>query len=258
MVDKIGVIYFSGTGNTKFVAENIKLELESYNEKVDLINIEKDKMDMTNYKSLIIGGPIYVDRYPEILIEYMDKYLKGYKRKCMLFSTQGSSKESIAFQHCINRLPYLNITYCMIVPMPNNFYNFMSKMSSKSEENKYLTKAQLLIKSNLKAFMNNHTKTFSKNKFYVTTINSVYYLVYPYYARFLNSKITIDKDRCTRCKLCENRCPVNAIKITDRVTFNRNCLLCQRCLNSCPNNAFLYKGKNIIQYKPNFNKVSNK
>ena len=32
---KIGVIYFSGTGNTKFVAENIKEELEKKKIEVD-------------------------------------------------------------------------------------------------------------------------------------------------------------------------------------------------------------------------------
>ena len=64
MMNRIGIIYFSGTGNTKFVAQNMKIELEKYNKEVDLINIEKDTIDISDYKSLIIGGPVYVDRYP--------------------------------------------------------------------------------------------------------------------------------------------------------------------------------------------------
>ena len=79
MMNKIAVIYFSGTGNTKFIAKNIKNKLQEYGYESDLINIEKDKINPNDYKSLIIGAPVYVDRYPEILLKYMEKYLKDYK-----------------------------------------------------------------------------------------------------------------------------------------------------------------------------------
>ena len=78
MGNKIGIIYFSGTGNTKFVAQNIAKKLQQWGEELDLINIEKDKIIPTHYKYLIIGGPIYIDRYPEILIKYAKDKLKNY------------------------------------------------------------------------------------------------------------------------------------------------------------------------------------
>ena len=102
MGNKIGIIYFSGTGNTKFVAQNIAKKLQQWGEELDLINIEKDKIIPTHYKYLIIGGPIYIDRYPEILIKYAKDKLKNYKNKCMLFATQASEKDSTAYQHFIN------------------------------------------------------------------------------------------------------------------------------------------------------------
>ena len=86
MGNKIGIIYFSGTGNTKFVAQNIAKKLQQWGEELDLINIEKDKIIPTHYKYLIIGGPIYIDRYPEILIKYAKDNLKNYKNKCIQLS----------------------------------------------------------------------------------------------------------------------------------------------------------------------------
>ena len=62
MGNKIAIIYFSGTGNTKFVAQNIAKKLQQWGEELDLINIEKDKIIPTHYKYLIIGGPIYIDK----------------------------------------------------------------------------------------------------------------------------------------------------------------------------------------------------
>ena len=54
MMNKIAVIYFSGTGNTKFIAKNIKNKLQEYGYESDLINIEKDKINPNDYKFLII------------------------------------------------------------------------------------------------------------------------------------------------------------------------------------------------------------
>lgn len=252
MMNRIGIIYFSGTGNTKFVAQNMKIELERYNKEVDLINIEKDTIDISDYKSLIIGGPVYVDRYPEILIKYMEENLQRYKGNCMLFTTQASDKESVAFQHFIDRLPFLNITYCTFITMPNNFYNFMFKMSSKEEEMNLIRKSIFQAKKDIKNFLNGRTQLYPKNNIYVRMIDRVYKMVYPNYIRFLTKKIKIDTDKCNKCKLCERRCPVNCIKISDKAIFDKSCIFCQRCINSCPNNAFYYKEKSIVQYNPNF------
>ncbi len=59
-MNKIGIIYFSGTGNTKFVAQTIKEELEKYNKDSDLISIEQDNVNLNQYESLIIRNTIRV------------------------------------------------------------------------------------------------------------------------------------------------------------------------------------------------------
>lgn len=246
---KIAIIYFSGTGNTKFIAENLKLEIT--NQKVDLINIERDRLNPEEYESIIIGGPVYAERYPEILLKYIEENLNKYNGKCMLFTTQASKNETYAFQHAINRLDFLNITYCMYVTMPNNFYNFMFKMSSK-EEKMLIRQSVKLIRRGIEEFFNDAKKFYPKKKINVDIIDIVYNLVYPYYINYLTKKINIDVSKCSNCKLCEKRCPVNCIKITDRATFNSNCIFCQRCMCNCPNEAFLYKNKKFIQYRPNF------
>ncbi len=254
-MNKIGIIYFSGTGNTKFIAKNMKNKLQEYDYDCDLINIEKDKINIDDYESLIIGGPVYVDRYPEILLNYVENNLKNFTGRCMLFTTQASNKDSTAFQHCINRMPNLNITYCTFFVMPNNFYNFMFKKSSKEEENQCFDKSLLIVEESIKNFLDGRVKNYSRKKLTVKMIDITYKFIFNYYVGFENKKITIDKQKCTSCKLCEKLCPVNCIKINDGVSFNKNCLFCQRCINICPNNAFLLKNKEIIQYKPDFKRI---
>lgn len=53
--------------------------------------------------------------------------------------------------------------------------------------------------------------------------------------------LQIDTDKCTYCGICQNRCPVNAITVSNsskewRVD-NEKCIRCGRCSRKCPNFA---------------------
>ncbi|MCQ2969868.1 MAG: EFR1 family ferrodoxin [Clostridium sp.] len=251
---KAAIIYFSGTQNTKFVAYNMKKQLEKNNISTDLINIEKDTMLPSNYKYIIIGGPIYVDLYPDMLVKYIRKNLYGYTGQCMLFCTQSSNKPPSAFQDVLNRASFLNIKYCEFIQMPNNFYNFMFKKTSKEEQDKRVEAAINLSRKSIDEFLNGNEKIYHTNFLKVDFVKAVYKMFYPYIAKKLTKNIDVDLKKCNHCGMCEIRCPRRSIHVTDKVNFNDKCLLCQRCMNSCPRNAFLYKNKVYDKYQPNFKK----
>lgn len=249
---RAAIIYFSGTGNTKFVACNMKKKLEEKNIYTDLINIEKDTVLPCNYKYIIIGGPIYVDLYPDILVNYIRKNLYGYKGRCMLFSTQSSNVPSSAFQDVLDRASFLNIKYCQYIQMPNNFYNFMFKKTPKEEEVIRIKEATNLSSQALDEFLSGKEKIYHTNFFKVNFVRAVYKIFYPHMAKMLTKNIEIDLNKCIHCRICEIKCPRKSINLSNKVSFNDKCLLCQRCMNSCPRNAFLYKNKVYDKYEPNF------
>jgi len=76
-----------------------------------------------------------------------------------------------------------------------------------------------------------------------------YWGLYKFYTPYIAKKITINKELCTKCRICENNCPTNSVSIESQNCIASTCALCMKCMNKCPVNAFLYKGKIIDQYK---------
>lgn len=50
----------------------------------------------------------------------------------------------------------------------------------------------------------------------------------------------IIQEGCTQCKLCENVCPVGNITVTDHPEFLHHCEACHACLHICPNHVIVF------------------
>lgn len=158
-----------------------------------------------------------MERYPEILFKYIKDIPKDYKGKCMLFSTQAYIGPTSAFQHFINRVKYLNVTYCKFITMPNNFHNFMFKRLSDEEEKKLVNDSIGVCKDAVNNFLTGKTNFYPVKKSKVIAVNLIYNMFYPSFAKLMTRKVKIDKNKCIKCGLCESKCPVKAIKIRDKV-----------------------------------------
>lgn len=247
---RLAIIYFSGTGNTRYVAEKIKKAIIKASIQVDLVNIEKGKINPNKYDYLIIGGPVYVERYPEILLKYLENNLSHYNGICMMYSTQATDGATPTFKHAMKRIKNINVTYYDYLVMPNNFYNFMFKQCSKDEEPELIKAASEKAEKMALEFVEGKTNSYEIGSNRVVMAEVVYRLTYPLFRKFLMRKLKIDRERCIRCRICEKFCPTQSIKITPNLKIDNNCTFCQRCIHSCPKNAFLYKDKPVIQYKP--------
>lgn len=72
---------------------------------------------------------------------------------------------------------------------------------------------------------------FEKPKMYITRFFRPIIIFFP------NPKIKFNLEKCRQCHICEEKCPVKAIKINLKKCDNKKCIKCLCCIELCPNSA---------------------
>lgn len=73
------------------------------------------------------------------------------------------------------------------------------------------------------------------------SVLSLFYTILP------SPKISFKKEKCKLCGLCEKKCPVNAIKISNMPKCRHtDCIKCLCCVEICPSGAVYLKDADII------------
>lgn len=250
---KAYLLYFSGTGNTYYVAKKISDMLNKRNCFTEIHSIEeKLPMIADSFDILILGCPKYYE-YPVVeFIKYIEDHLPINHKKipAMMFCTQVAYLET-NFNEIEKILKKKN--YKLIVtksfPIANNMVIFDSfPLTAPEKVNENLIKLEGEIKYLLTCLM---TGKESKEKTKVLFNQATYvsgYLFTKLFAWFGVKYST--SNSCNGCGLCAKKCPVGNIKMHHKTPqFNKNCIFCMRCINGCPNNAIQYNHKTCKQYK---------
>lgn len=247
------ILYFSGTGNTKKVAEDIKECLMKRNLSVIMRSIEEE-IDLTKiaYDYLIIGCPKYYEYPVMFMLDYLKQNLQRQERQIpsMAFCTQASPlKTNYSGLKRLLRKKNHNLTVEVSFPYANNMTIFQFyKATEPSDLMEKQKDIQKRIGPLLEAFLNGeileeHIQAWQKPLYYLVAVG--FTKLMPIFAM----KFSADES-CTHCGLCAKRCPMKNIKMTQgRPEFKKNCLFCMRCINSCPVNAIRYNKQKCRQYK---------
>ena len=81
---RIGVFYFSGTGNTKMIAELLTTEFERYGNVADVIAIDElmktnKTAEVEKYDIIGFGYPVHAFNAPRIFFEFIELLRDGKK-----------------------------------------------------------------------------------------------------------------------------------------------------------------------------------
>ena len=241
------MLYFSGTGNSKYIAElfcrNMNAACHSIEENLDF----KALIEAEN--TIGFCYPVYMSRVPRILREFVSRYMGSLEgKKLIIFCTQQilSGDGTRAFAGLFPR-EYVEVIYTEHFFMPSNIFPVATNSAKiKSSFNKSKSKMQAVC-GNIKAGR-------VKKRGFSVISRALGLIQAPLLSPFekkANKAVKVTSG-CTKCRICVSACPMkNLLYENSEINHNHNCTMCFRCVNECPQKAItaLFHGKVTKQYK---------
>ena len=251
--------YFSGTGNTKWVAEQLERIVVQSGHQSKLYSIDNfDRSAEADFikelkESTYIGiaNPIYGADVPPIMkrfIMWLTDCLKSaeiYSVPLYVINTFGYVNAFGPFeagklfdQDCFKMMAYVNIRLCNNISTYEHKSKLVSVETQKIKKKRAIGELQTVIERLLSS--QNHIKGIGL------------YLLPGYLIRSKSGNsiqnhfqsLSVQENTCNRCMSCVHNCPTHAILFQNQqFQFTAACTACMRCYNFCPTASILVNGK---------------
>jgi len=235
------IFYFTGTGNSLYVAK--KIQEADGGELIDMGQaLNENSFNYTIEKGEKVGVvfPVYFWSLPTIVAEFMKKLKLKTNENPFIYTviTCGSfARNADKDLAKLLKSKNLELSSSYSVKMPSN-YVMLYNTPNKENTNLSLELADNQIKKLIECVKNNKKGYFAKHGPF-TIFNS---FVYKTYGIFRKTKKFNVSEKCTSCGQCERICPSLAIQMKNGkpIWIKEKCSHCSACINRCPSQAIEY------------------
>ena len=238
------VLYFSGTGNSRHVAERIAVtlgeELLSMNDRIKA----GDTSPVISAERLIIVTPTYAWRIPRIVRDWLAETDFPCGAQAWFVMTCGSEIGNAAgYNRVLCREKQLTYMGTAQIIMPEN-YVAMFNAPQAGEARQIVAKAEPDIDRVASAIAVNQAFTPSRNNLYDRFMSGPVNPIF--YSFFVKANAFTAGDACTGCSQCARLCPMNNITIQNgKPVWGSDCTHCMACICHCPTEAIEYGKKSL-------------
>ena len=239
------ILYFSATGNSKFIAE--ELAARTGDETLNLLKRikEKDYSPIESQKPFVICVPVYVCEMPTFINELIKKTeFKGNKNVYFVFTSGGYSGICSTLAKRMVRKKGLNYMGSADFKMPRNYIANDTYPELSIEEIKGRIDTSYKLVPEIAEIISSDQKLIKRSK-HVWLFELIITLPFtPVWTRIKQGvkKFRIE-DKCIGCGKCERLCPCNVIKLDDNKIPHWDatmCAHCMSCIQNCPTEAIEY------------------
>ena len=243
------VFFFSGTGNTWWVADRIKKQLDARGINADVVpidSVDSKKADwwIKSADLVLFGWPVYEYDLPEPVKTFIDSlYVVEKGKHIHTFCTASGYSADGAYVYWRSfKNKGLTIDSAACFKMPFHLYISRGRRAQTNE------KVVQRILSGCEKRVDAHVKTLMEGKAvvqgqYLGWLGTLQRLPYRFFKTRRKNRLAVDEARCTRCDACAELCPVKNIKFEVTPHFLGNCAQCLRCYAFCPASAISLDGR---------------
>lgn len=228
------VIYFSGTGNSRFIAKRIAKGLNETVVDFTAIYKENRKIDFTDDERIVFVYPTYAGRMPAFMADYLAKQKYASGTKAYFVTTCGTSggnqyKNLEAFCKSVS-IEFMNFYY---IVMPENYIALFAAPSEQKAKT-IVEKAKVTVERVIAKIAKEE-----KAKKITGTVTSTYNEFF--YKLVVKASPFRVKDSCVGCGKCERACVMNNVTLeSHRPVWRDGCTHCMACISVCPTKAIEY------------------
>ncbi|MCF0230239.1 MAG: EFR1 family ferrodoxin [Parasporobacterium sp.] len=245
------ILYYSGTGNSKYTAG--KIADTTGQQLTDLNRLIKSNDHSPLHSedgNLILCVPTYAWRIPKIVEKFItESGIEGAERIWYVMTCgDGIGKADIYNRKLSDKLGLVHMGTLQVI-MPEN-YVAMFAVPKPETALKIIKKSEPVIDKGISAIRSGvpfpSHKTGLMDAIYSDIVNPVFYRM------FVKADAFTADSRCTGCGKCVKVCPLNNIYLasdqasgTALPVWGNNCTHCMACICGCPSEAIEYGKKSI-------------
>lgn len=234
------VFYFSGTGNSRYVAKRIA---QAAGDEVVSINLKLKSNDysaITSQQPLVFVGPIYAGRFPRVMDAYIRKVdFSGAKRVYFIGTCAATPWQTVNYVKKLCEEKDFTLLGFNSVLMPQG-YLAGGGTQPKEVNDRVLREAEPKIERIAADIRDKKMlpEEVPGKAMMSKVLNPIMYSV------MISAKGFRVTDQCAGCGKCAERCPLNNIKMVDgKPVWGKTCTHCMACIAGCSKQAIEYGKK---------------
>jgi len=244
---RVLIIYFSQTGGTLKIAKKIHEGIINSGNECELASIIKEvnEKNLNQYDLIGLGSPTFLFREPLNVKRFIDNMQEVAGKHCFIFATHGS---------CIG-----NQFYFMSEGLKKKGYIVIDSFDSYSDSSIQFYPSPMHTTGHPDKIELEQAKQFGEKicgisqrvkngeldllpKFELIT--STWWardskILTPELLRKISPAFKINTDKCTKCYICQDNCPADAVNIDAEPPEiqKEGCIFCWYCEKACPEGA---------------------
>ncbi|OOM73651.1 ferredoxin [Clostridium puniceum] len=236
------ILYFSGTGNSRYTAQVIKKVTSDEVVSINELMKKGNRASFDSKEPFVFIVPTYAWRMPKVVEDFIkNSEFIGSTQAYFILTCGSEIHNAVHYAKKVCDMKKFVFMGCSTVIMPSN-YVIMSGVPDEAQASSIIEKALPKIIS-IGEKIKKHQSLEEEE---ITTLGKVMSrFVNPlFYMTYVSAKGFYATDECINCKKCVTLCPMNNIKMENsKPKWERNCTHCMACICGCPKKAIEYKNK---------------